>query len=213
MDTEEAVKIIYANWPSENYTMLREALGYITDVNTRRGQLIEDTANNFLALEPGICFQGGIDGAMKASVDEIRRLRSLLQAESAVAAQVESLLEKNAHLASALIDERANYLDTLKRNPDCSAWTLDECSPEEQNKPRQDAANTLSLEEPLVYVELEEARKQIGILKGKLIEERAKLMRIYDEPSSLLTLNDDYLSMAYLQLKEQIREVNWDGND
>ena len=210
MDTEEAVKIIYANWPSENYTRLREALKLILDRNDHFQRLIGETGNHFLNLDPGIPFEGGIDGAMKAAVEEIARLRVLLQAESAVATQVEPLLERNAHLASALIDERANYLDTLKRNPNCSAWTLDECSPEEQNKLRQDAANTLSLEEPLVYVELEEARKQIGVLKDKLLLERFK--RLDDLDPTFYPAGDrpDYLAVARQQLKNEISEVDWE---
>ena len=92
MDTEEAVKIIYANWPSENYTMLKEALEYLINDNERLcKQIRHDTARNFLESKaPYDCPQG-----IKCPyLDKIR---------------------------SALIDERANYFDTIDRNPDCSA--------------------------------------------------------------------------------------------
>ena len=145
MDTEEAVKIIYANWPSENYTMLKEALEYLINDNERLcKQIRHDTARNFLESKaPYDCPQG-----IKCPyLDKIR---------------------------SALIDERANYFDTIERNPDCSAWTLDECDPETQTRLRCQATYALAWEEPLVYVELEEAQKQIGILKENLIEQTAK---------------------------------------
>lgn len=231
MDTEEAVKIIYANRPSENYTMLKEALEYLIKKNKFLCNEVVEIAYNLGDSVPETSWKEGIVGGAKAAAEEIKRLRSLLQAESAVAAQVEPLLERNAHLASALIDERANYLDTLDRNPGCSAWTLDECSPEEQNKLRQDAANTLLLEEPLVYVELEEVRKQVEILKNSLIEQVAKYIVLNSEchyripiKGSMLTkcdkgvfcdwttcpIKDEKRQEACEELKEEVCGVDWD---
>lgn len=205
MDTEEAVKIIYANWPSENYTMLKEALEYLINDNERLcKQIRHDTARNFLESKaPYDCPQG-----IKCPyLDKIR---------------------------SALIDERANYFDTIERNPDCSAWTLDECDPETQTRLRCQATCALAWEEPLVYVELEEARKQIGILKEKLIEERAKFIRRsnYDSSNEIVRGDprydpvdeDDFdhhivhctedqrraETYAYQQLKNEISKVDWE---
>lgn len=48
---------------------------FIAEVEANRA-LIERTAKNFLALEPGLSWEGGIDAAMKAAVAEVERLRS-----------------------------------------------------------------------------------------------------------------------------------------
>lgn len=202
MDTEEAVKIIYANWPSENYTMLKEALEYLINDNERLcKQIRHDTASNFLESKaPYDCPQG-----IKCPyLDKIR---------------------------SALIDERANYFDTIERNPDCSAWTLDECDPETQTRLRCQATCALAWEEPLVYVELEEARKQVEILKKTLIEQVAKYIVLNSEchyrtpiKGSMLTkcdkgvfcdwttcpIKDEKRQEAREELKEEVCGVDWD---
>lgn len=40
--------------------------------------IIDKTANNFLKLEPGIKWEGGIDEAMAALVEEVKRLRETI---------------------------------------------------------------------------------------------------------------------------------------
>ena len=47
----------------------------IAEIESNRA-LIDQTAENFLKLEPGIAWEGGIDAAMKATVEEVERLRS-----------------------------------------------------------------------------------------------------------------------------------------
>ena len=51
---------------------------FIAEVEANRA-LIERTAKNFLALEPGLSWEGGIDAAMKAAVAVAERLRSQLE--------------------------------------------------------------------------------------------------------------------------------------
>lgn len=64
-----------------------------------------------------------------------------------------------------LIQSRAEYLNTLDENPDCSAWTLDELPIEKQIILMRDATETLKIEEPLLMIEMIEKDKQIQKLK------------------------------------------------
>ena len=79
-------------------------------------------------------------------------------------------LEQNEILKAALIDERAQYFDTLDRNPDCSAWTFDELSSEEQAELRKQARESLEIEEPLIMLQLAEKDAEIALLKKMLNE-------------------------------------------
>jgi len=201
MDSEEAVRIINSNWPSENYTRLRETLEYLINDNNRLNKkILDDTVRNFLESKaPYDCPQG-----IKCPyLDKIR---------------------------SALIDERANYFDTLERNPECSAWTLDECNSETQIRLRRDAAIALGWEEPLVYLELEEARKQVEILKTTLTEQVAKYIVLNSEchyrtpiKGSMLKkcdkgvfcdwtvcpIKDEKRQEAREELVDEVSEVDW----
>lgn len=61
----------YEEWWDQSREMWPELVAEIK----RLEQLIGRTASNFLQLQPGIAWEGGIDKAMKAAVGEIRRLR------------------------------------------------------------------------------------------------------------------------------------------
>lgn len=84
-------------------------------------------------------------------------------------------------LRASLIDLHAEYINTLEKNPDCSAWDLDEQSDADQRRLRRNAAHAISITEPPIYLqaeqlaarikELEDAHKRSGAKYAKIINE------------------------------------------
>lgn len=91
--------------------------------------------------------------------------------------RIEELLKKNQKLKIALIDSRAEYLNTLDQNPGCSAWNMDELTPKEQNELRRQACESLEMEEPVLMYQFEEQTKQIEELKAFKLAVLEALMR------------------------------------
>lgn len=58
---------------------LRDMFGELIAEVEANQALIEQTAKNFLQLQPGISWEGGIEEAMKAAVSELERLRSVAE--------------------------------------------------------------------------------------------------------------------------------------
>jgi predicted RNase H-like nuclease (RuvC/YqgF family) len=48
-------------------------------------------------------------------------------------------------LRASLIDLHAEYINTLEKNPECSAWDLDEQSDADQKRLRRNAAHAISI--------------------------------------------------------------------
>ena len=84
-------------------------------------------------------------------------------------------------LRASLIDLHAEYINTLEKNPECSAWDLDEQSDADQRRLRKNAAHAISITEPPIYLqaeqlaarikELEDAHKRSGAKYAKIINE------------------------------------------
>lgn len=92
-----------------------------------------------------------------------------------------------------LIDSRAEYLNTLDKNPDCSAWNLDEMSAETQLKLRQDACKSLEMEEPLLLIEIQEKDEYITRLEENFLDaEKGKIFWRQVSRDNLKTLPEIY---------------------
>jgi hypothetical protein len=90
---------------------------------------------------------------------------------------IEKLQEENIKLKKeneepriVLIDSRAEYLNTIDKNPGCSAWTFDELSGEDQSLLREQACESLKFEEPLLFIQYKEANKYIKELEDIYIK-------------------------------------------
>ena len=77
-------------------------------------------------------------------------------------------------LRASLIDLHAEYINTLEKNPGCSAWDLDEQSDADQRRLRKNAAHAISIVEPLIYLQADQQAAQIKSLEDALAEERAR---------------------------------------
>ncbi|MCK9571312.1 hypothetical protein M0R72_20355 [Candidatus Pacearchaeota archaeon] len=71
----------------------------------RLKSLIDLTAHNFLQLQPGIAWEGGIDNAMKAACEEIKRLREQLAKwkQTAIEDRTNLLMLKDAQKGTNLL--------------------------------------------------------------------------------------------------------------
>jgi len=77
-------------------------------------------------------------------------------------------LDEIERLRASLIDLHAEYINTLEKNPDCSAWDLDEQSIEDQRRLRKNAAHAISIVEPPIYLQAEQQATKIRELKADL---------------------------------------------
>ena len=71
-------------------------------------------------------------------------------------------------LRASLTDLHAEYINTLEKNPGCSAWDLDEQSIEDQRRLRRNAAHAISIVEPPIYLKAEQQATKIRELKADL---------------------------------------------
>lgn len=73
-------------------------------------------------------------------------------------------------LRASLIDLHAEYINTLEKNPECSAWDLDEQSDADQRRLRKNAAHAISITEPLIYLQADQQAAHIQELEDALVE-------------------------------------------
>ena len=126
----------------------------------------------------------------------LRKENILSQADT-----VRDLLAETRRLEAALIQSRMEYLHTIDANPGCSAWDLDELSEEEQKIYREHAIHNLAIEEPLAYIQLDEAKKEAAKWRQIAIEERARKIALM------------HGSLDYLAYTEQAaRELSIDAS-
>jgi hypothetical protein len=71
-------------------------------------------------------------------------------------------------LRASLIDLHAEYINTLEKNPDCSAWDLDEQSDADQRRLRRNAAHAISITEPPIYLQADQQATLIKSLKKEI---------------------------------------------
>ena len=81
-------------------------------------------------------------------------------------------LDEIERLRASLIDLHAEYINTLEKNPECSAWDLDEQSDADQKRLRRNAAHAISIVEPPIYLQAEQRATKIKALEDALVEER-----------------------------------------
>jgi len=84
-------------------------------------------------------------------------------------------------LRASLIDLHAEYINTLEKNPECSAWDLDEQSDADQKRLRRNAAHAISIVEPPIYLQAEQRATKIKELEDALAEERAKVIMLIEK--------------------------------
>ena len=82
----------------------------------------------------------------------------------------EDALAEIERLRASLIDLHAEYINTLEKNPECSAWDLDEQSIEDQRRLRKNAAHAISIVEPLIYLQADQQAAHIQELEDALVE-------------------------------------------
>ena len=70
-------------------------------------------------------------------------------------------LDEIERLRASLTDLHAEYINTLEKNPGCSAWDLDEQSIEDQRRLRRNAAHAISIEEPPIYLQADQQATKI----------------------------------------------------
>lgn len=81
-----------------------------------------------------------------------------------------NLIGEIERLRASLIDLHAEYINTLEKNPECSAWDLDEQSIEDQRRLRKNAAHAISIVEPLIYLQADQQAAHIQELEDALVE-------------------------------------------
>ena len=84
-----------------------------------------------------------------------------------------NLIAEIERLQASLIDLHAEYINTLEKNPECSAWDLDEQSIEDQRRLRKNAAHAISIVEPLIYLQADQQAAHIQELEDALVEDLA----------------------------------------
>jgi hypothetical protein len=84
-------------------------------------------------------------------------------------------------LRASLIDLHAEYINTLEKNPECSAWDLDEQSDADQRRLRKNAAHAISIVEPPIYLQADQQAAHIQELEDALVEAKAAIKFCLDE--------------------------------
>ena len=116
------------------------------------------------------------------ALDEIERLNAHINSACIESLRIaEEQAAEIERLRASLIDLHAEYINTLEKNPECSAWDLDEQSDADQKRLRRNAAHAISIVEPPIYLqaeqratkikELEDAHKRSGAKYAKIISQ------------------------------------------
>ncbi|WP_333642015.1 hypothetical protein [Mesotoga prima] len=117
-----------------------------------------------------------------------------------------NLIDEIERLRASLIDLHAEYINTLEKNPECSAWDLDEQSIEDQRRLRKNAMKAISISEPPVYLLVEEQAARIQELEEALVENLATDIA-YDDRLLWSRLDgqrqDEYREKARQQLQAE----------
>ena len=115
-------------------------------------------------------------------------------------------LDEIERLRASLIDLHAEYINTLEKNPECSAWDLDEQSDADQRRLRKNAMKAISISEPPVYLLVEEQAAHIQELEDALVENLAADIA-YDDRLLWSRLDgqrqDEYREKARQQLQAE----------
>jgi hypothetical protein len=137
----------------------------------------------------------------------------LQEANTNFAFQASDQAQEIERLRASLIDLHAEYINTLEKNPGCSAWDLDEQSDADQRRLRRNAAHAISITEPPIYLQAEQLAAHIQELETWLKKERSA--RLLEKSGSIrlayLTENDidfdeffDGMALEQLQAEGKI---------
>jgi len=133
---------------------------------------------------------GGFD------LERARGLRDFLQDDCAEVGDVwGEMIAEIERLRASLIDLHAEYINTLEKNPGCSAWDLDEQSDADQRRLRRNAAHAISIVEPPIYLQADQQvakilKKHVALKKlGKMVRQRGKWLM--EERANKMIQSDD----------------------
>jgi hypothetical protein len=140
-------------WTYERYFDAAKMLpGLVAEVN-RLKQLIDHTVSNFLQLQPGITWDGGIADAMKAAVEEIKRLRIENERAERAHESLRQLAAKDAEIC-ILKTEACAAQKNIKRRDDDINGLMKELARWQQIAIKQRALiNFIETEERYAYSE------------------------------------------------------------
>ena len=146
-------------------------------------------------------------------LERARGLRDFLQDDCAEVGDVwAEMIAEIERLRASLIDLHAEYINTLEKNPECSAWDLDEQSDADQRRLRRNAAHAISIVEPPIYLQAEQQATKIRELKADLeqaervIEARlevidqqaARIKELEADNQNLVTLNKSLMNNDWI---------------
>ena len=126
--------------------------------------------------------------------------------------------ERAQKAEAAAVDSRAQYLLWLDLNPECAAWNFDELEPAEQEKYRQQAAESLEMEEPWAIIQLREAGAEAARWQAAAVRERAIIIHIGYGDIEVAPSGDELeiaeadlgcSPRAWLMTEERIRALEW----
>ena len=179
--------------------------------------IMENYGSHFIVLRDMIDSSGTVEPtggfdleAARASISHYRiENTSNVDTESALKELVdqanlaEDAIAEIERLRASLIDLHAEYINTLEKNPDCSAWDLDEQSDADQRRLRRNAAHAISITEPPIYLQAEQLAARIKELEDALVEERARV--ITSHPLTHVIDEDRTEASMQLQAEEELR--------
>lgn len=137
------------------------------NVNTQVGIRINDNVFAYSDGESAAILQNLLltkDARIQELKDDLETAKASLRFDK----------EEIERLQASLIDLHAEYINTLEKNPECSAWDLDEQSDADQRRLRKNAAHAISIVEPLIYLQADQRAVHVQELEDALVEERAQ---------------------------------------
>ena len=97
---------------------LKAEFDRLVDENKKLRQVIDAAAQSWLALTPGIAWEGGLDAAMRAAVAEIKRLRAAVLAEREACARVMDERMSSLEPRITALDDDAHRGEHIRRERD-----------------------------------------------------------------------------------------------
>ncbi len=116
-------------------------------------------------------------------------------------------------LRASLIDLHAEYINTLEKNPECSAWDLDEQSDADQRRLRRNAAHAISIVEPPIYLKAEQQLAKIKELETAYLKaqnsnllRKQEIERLRGFETAARDLSNDLTRVA--KERDELQEAN-----
>ncbi|MDD3984265.1 MAG: hypothetical protein PHU54_10090 [Candidatus Omnitrophica bacterium] len=158
--------------------------------------IMENYGSHFIVLRDMIDSSGTVETTGGFDLERARGLRDFLQDDCAEVGDVwGEMIAEIERLRASLIDLHAEYINTLEKNPGCSAWDLDEQSDADQRRLRRNAAHAISIVEPPIYLQADQQvakilKKHVALKKlGKMVRQRGKWLM--EERANKMIQSDD----------------------